>query len=69
MTKMNEMVEKVALAIGGLANDYCNPCTDEKIIKCKECHDTAKSAIKVMRELYETDSRKFFKDFSDAVKE
>lgn len=44
------MIEKVAIAIGGLENDRCNPCTTKKIIKCKECLQAAKSIITAMRE-------------------
>ena len=47
---MNEMIERVALAIGGLANDYCNPCTKVKILKCQDCIDKAKEVIAAMKE-------------------
>lgn len=39
---------KVAIAIGGLWNDRCNPCTPEKIKNCKECKQAAKAAIEAM---------------------
>lgn len=41
-------VTKVAIVIGGVWNDYCNPCTPEKIKNCQECLDAAKLAIKAM---------------------
>lgn len=44
------MIEKVAIAIGGLWPDYCNPCTKEKILKCKDCLDAAKAAIEAIKE-------------------
>lgn len=44
------MIKQIAIAIGGLDNDRCNPCTAEKIVKCKDCLDAAKRAIVVMRE-------------------
>ena len=47
---MNKIIEKVAIAIGGIDNDRCNPCTDKKIIKCKDCLDTAKRAIAAIRD-------------------
>lgn len=42
------IIEKVAIAIGGLWNDCCNPCTPDKIIKCEECLNAAKAAIEAM---------------------
>ncbi len=45
---MNIKIIKVAIAIGGLCNDRCNPCTPIKIIKCEECLNAAKAAIKAM---------------------
>ncbi len=45
---MNIKILKVAIAIGGLWNDRCNPCTNRKIIKCEECLNAAKAAINAM---------------------
>lgn len=44
------MIEKVAIAIGGLENDRCNPCTNARIIKCKDCLEAAKRSIEAMKE-------------------
>lgn len=45
------ILEKVAIEIGGLQGDYCNPCTNKKIVKCKECLEAAKRAIGALRDL------------------
>lgn len=44
------MIEKVAVAIGGLDQDRCNPCTTNKILKCTDCLKQAKAAIEAMKE-------------------
>lgn len=41
------IIEKVAVAIGGLENDRCNPCTPEKIIKCEDCIKASMRAIEI----------------------
>lgn len=45
-----KMIEKIAIEIGGLENDRCNPCTEKKIIKCKDCLDAAKRVLTAMLE-------------------
>lgn len=47
---MSEMVKRVAIAIGGLWNDRCNPCTAKKIVECDECLSAARLAIGAMKE-------------------
>lgn len=43
------ILDKVAIAIGGLWNDRCNPCTLEKIIQCAECKIAAINAIDALK--------------------
>jgi len=52
------MIEKIAVEIGGLDNDRCNPCTEKKIIKCKDCLDAAKRVLTALLEPPE-EMRKF----------
>lgn len=47
---MSEMIERVAVAIGGIDNDRCNPCEDYRIIKCDRCLEVAKRVIEAMKE-------------------
>ncbi len=44
------MIEKIAIEIGGLDNDRCNPCTSKKIVKCVDCLDAAKRVIEALLE-------------------
>ena len=64
MVMSHVIVNNVAIAVvGGIWNDRCNPCTPDKIIKCEECLNAAKTAIKALREL----PKNTFKNKTDLI--